>query len=823
MKFMHKAFSFNREFDFVRLNGLRRATGRPPHEWDIYIIKELLDNALDADEILWQQDRSLFPNISINVEYRSEGEPKRQLLIVEVCNRAMFPVEQLEDVFNTKWYTSRKAFIKGLTRGALGNALKTLLGIPYALHNRAAGDWQPLYTPMSIRCAVREYLPRYTVDALAQQVSFTCETRGRRAVQGTMMSVGVDDFQQEQPRTIEDITALAQQYRLCNPHAAISWSVRLDGKRWTREYTPDPRWANKFSGVAPIHWYSLTAFRDVLSALHRQIHGGREDGQIALQSIYRCFLSPEKLAQSNFSADTGSLASADIEGDRGRSLYFTLLRSCPRFDPVQLGAIGPEHAQTEFERTFDIDGEILYQCRASSNPDVPFVFEAVIARMKTGKRQLLTAVNFSPTYGDPFQNRYLKAPKNPEESVLGLRGLLDAYGLLENTAVVLFLHLICPNIEHHEFSKTEIDHIPFKEDMGIFMDALLTKLQQQQEAEALQLEEVIIQTVNAVLSTVNPNERFILPQLLEQIRLRLQQHPQYALWLERANAPSRLQSYVVAYLSRNATLAQSIAQPAATTLTIPLHPDHHFLLPTEHVTQEILAKHHVNKLLYLQERDLEPVAIENNWLCQMDMALLHNPLNSPRLQDALVQCILKCNVPILIWHNAGSQLTEQVRAWLDERHLDSGRLIDLGLQRLTGQPPSLLTMMPAEQAAWLRRRFQELAIPVKAVPSDQHIRQDIGKHFEQLFLERFMEQFKVEIADIFGHFDHQLRVIQAMMSKKLDVKVKKRLQEEVCTASYETALEQVVSEFIEEMFANQGLTLHQFMSSIHIVYNAGSD
>lgn len=35
---MSKEYSFNREFDYIRQDGLRRATGRPLHEWDFYII-----------------------------------------------------------------------------------------------------------------------------------------------------------------------------------------------------------------------------------------------------------------------------------------------------------------------------------------------------------------------------------------------------------------------------------------------------------------------------------------------------------------------------------------------------------------------------------------------------------------------------------------------------------------------------------------------------------------------------------------------------------------------------------------------------------------
>src|SRR5205823_1129959 len=96
---------------------------------------------------------------------------KAQQLEISVSNRAQFPVKLIRDVFHTRWYTSSKSFMKGLTRGALGNALKTLLGIPYSLRNKVADDWRPTRTPMSIRCGTTEYLPQYHINELKQQVS----------------------------------------------------------------------------------------------------------------------------------------------------------------------------------------------------------------------------------------------------------------------------------------------------------------------------------------------------------------------------------------------------------------------------------------------------------------------------------------------------------------------------------------------------------------------------------------------------------------------------------------------------------------------------
>ncbi len=72
--------------------------------------------------------------------------------------------------------------------------------------------------------------------------------------------------------------------------------------------------------------------------------------------------------------------------------------------------------------------------------------------------------------------------------MLGLRGLLQAYGLSEDTPVALFLHLTCPNVEHNEFSKTEINHLPFKQVLGQVLDRLLNALRQAREETELRLE-----------------------------------------------------------------------------------------------------------------------------------------------------------------------------------------------------------------------------------------------------------------------------------------------------------------------------------------------
>jgi hypothetical protein len=829
---MPEAFSISREFDFVRLDGLRRATGRPPHEWDLYIVKELIDNALDADEVLWRDDPAQPPRVRIRMEYIKVPERRSQQLFIQVSNLAEFPVKQIEDIFATQWYTSRKAFIKGLTRGALGNALKTLLGIPYALRNRLAGDWSPDLKPLSILCNGTEYLPRYVVDSTVQTIRFECETKESKPVEGTVISVGLDHFEQEMPRTLAQVELLAQQYHLCNPHAEFHWIVEIEGQEWTDEYAPDPDWAAKFRGIAPVQWYSPTAFQDLLGALYRKRFGDDEVRKLPVEAICHRFVgSDDELAGASQGQQTAArivevldqsnLTKADIEGPVATRLYQVLCQYSPRIDSTQLGRIGLEHVSAVLSRALPVEGDVLYEIATDvgDDPNTPFVIEAAVARLKDGKRQIWTAINFAPAYGDPFLRRWLRAPIRPDEPVLGLRGLLDAYGVLDETPVILFLHLICPNVEHNEFSKTEINHLPFKQVLGDLLHRLLEALRRAQEDEELRLEQAVFQALDAILGELDPGERFAFDQLLEKLRTRLSQDPALAAWLERPDALGRLRTYIASYQSRNAVLTTHVARPVAGTVSIPLHPDRHFSVFAEHVSRELLTAHHVNKMFYVQVRELEPVVIENGWLCRMDMALLLNPPNPDELQNTLAQCVVCSDLPALVLHNAdemGRAAVEQMRAWLEERHLDAGRIIDLGLDASGGpedgtQPTRLVEMMPGELAMWLVARFEALGIPTKSLPPDADIRRDIRERFERLILGHLWEGVsqQLEVTRLLGELDRRLHLTDTMIGQALDEELKGRLEQEACAKSYGTVLDEVVEGFFEDFMHEHGTRLRE--------------
>jgi hypothetical protein len=821
---MQEAFSFNREFDFVRLDRLSRTTGRPAHEWDVYILKELIDNALDADEVSWRNAPSQTPGLQVRVEYAAKQ------LFVEVSNRSVFPSNLIPEIFATQQYTSRKAFIKGLTRGALGNALKTLLGIPYALRNRVASDWSPDQKPLAIICGGYEYLPTYVVDTTQQTIEFKCRENPHKQKTGTTVRVALDYFEQEKPRTLAEIKLLAEQYRLCNPHVDFDWTVEVGEEEWSVQYEANTSWLTKFRGVAPIQWYSLTAFQDVLGALYRK--QGADAAGLSIETIGSYFAGFQAAEADSSNAPTlmvnllqdfgeSSLAVEAFEGVPARKLYQQMCKLSPAFDSLQLGRIGKEHIRAMMTDALPVEGELFYEISrdVGDDPSIPFVVEAALVPLKEGTREIWTALNFSPTYDDPFLRRRLATPIQPDKTVLGLREFLDIYDIDEDIPVVLFFHLICPNIESGEFSKTEINHLPFKQVMGELLDRLLTSFTQAREEQELQLKQTIFKSLDGILEGLKENERFVFDQLLEKLRAKLSEDPILASWLETVDASDRLRSYITQYQSQNTVLTQRVARPTVGTLVLPVHPDRYFFVLAEHISQEILAKNHVNKILYVQVSELEPVIIENQWLCRMDMALLRTTPKLDDLQDALIQCVVGSEIPILVLRDGdskGGELIEQMRGWLADRHIDTNRIVDLGLgvgDDLWQGSKRLVGMMPDELAIWVQDKLKALDIPVKFAPFSTDIRHEISQRFEQLLLSYLWDGMsqKLEMPRLLVDLDRELQFTQAMQIGELDQQLQDRLRQGGGNQSYGVMLEQVVGQFFEHFFEQHSSEIRMMM------------
>jgi DNA topoisomerase VI subunit B len=124
-KLTRVAFRVSRLMEFCTRRELQNQTGHGVAQWPLVVLKELVDNALDACE-----EAEVAPVISIAVEPGS---------IVVEDNAGGIKTSTIKSILDyTIRVSSREAYVSP-TRGAQGNALKTILAMGYVLDRERQG------------------------------------------------------------------------------------------------------------------------------------------------------------------------------------------------------------------------------------------------------------------------------------------------------------------------------------------------------------------------------------------------------------------------------------------------------------------------------------------------------------------------------------------------------------------------------------------------------------------------------------------------------------------------------------------------------------
>jgi hypothetical protein len=114
-------FEVSRLMEFCSLRELQNQTGHDVWDWPAVVLKELLDNALDACE-----EAGVAPIVKVSVD------SKTGTIVIE-DNGPGIPKGTIQSVCDyTVRVSSREAYVSP-SRGAQGNALKTILAMGYVL------------------------------------------------------------------------------------------------------------------------------------------------------------------------------------------------------------------------------------------------------------------------------------------------------------------------------------------------------------------------------------------------------------------------------------------------------------------------------------------------------------------------------------------------------------------------------------------------------------------------------------------------------------------------------------------------------------------
>ena len=140
-------FRTSRLLEFCSRKELVAQTGHEPDAWPLVVLKELVDNGLDACE-----EAGIAPEIEVKVEPGA---------ITVVDNGPGMPPETVADILDfSSRVSSREAYVAP-DRGAQGNALKTILAMPFVLDGEAGR--------VEISARGLHHRIEFAVDALRQE------------------------------------------------------------------------------------------------------------------------------------------------------------------------------------------------------------------------------------------------------------------------------------------------------------------------------------------------------------------------------------------------------------------------------------------------------------------------------------------------------------------------------------------------------------------------------------------------------------------------------------------------------------------------------
>jgi DNA topoisomerase VI subunit B len=442
-------FEMSRAAEYFDARQLSTLTGVSRKEFASVCLKELVDNALDAAETA-----GLPPEVNIEVE-RDNGA----IALTVSDNGPGIPPEVVRKVLDYNVRVSDKAAYRSPTRGAQGNALKTLIGIPYALGSR-----EPLV--VEARGVRHSIAPR--VDPAGIVHFDYAATSLPIRVAGTTVSLSIPDLEEDRQRFSS--AHWVSSFAAFNPHATIVYQGKTSDGKGSIFYKR--RHQDTFKKYVPSvptspHWYSPATLKGlVFNHIAHARKGGRD---LPLGEFIRQFqgLTSTKKARAVV-ARLGASDFSHLSGFENHEGHVAELLSAMQAEAKvpnasALGSVGREHFKAFFEHTYSSVDEYKYVSRSGTLPSgLPFTFEfALVTLDQPG--HLFCGVNFSPTFGDPLAGTTLTGPEFEAQGLYSFLGMghalpqSDSAWHYTRASVAVATHIVTPAPLFLDRGKTRLD------------------------------------------------------------------------------------------------------------------------------------------------------------------------------------------------------------------------------------------------------------------------------------------------------------------------------------------------------------------------------
>jgi hypothetical protein len=445
-KLTRVAFRVSRLMEFCTRRELQNQTGHAVLDWPLVVLKELMDNALDACE-----EAEIAPVISIAAKPGAIVQTDTIASILDYSIRV----------------SSREAYVSP-TRGAQGNALKTILPMGYVLDRERGGGTNIEAAGVTIiETRGIKHRIEFRVDHINNEPKITHTTSPSPLEAGTRVTV-------EWPATpfYNDVTylqhaqdaflRLADGYTWFNPH--LSLRVTWDDKEVIAIGASNPAW-QKWRPRDPTsaHWYDETRLQRYMAAHVARDRDLKRDRPVRefiaeFRGLSGTAKQRQVLAEVGCShVSLSQFFGADRVNREGIAKLLAAMKSHTK--PVaakHLGFIGAEHLKQRFLEAGGNVDTFKYQRRKGMTAEgIPYVVEFAFGLHQSGltqgvavSRKFITGANWSIGINNPF-----RAFGSTGE---GLENTLAKVRANASQPVICALHLACAYIQYADRGKSSI-------------------------------------------------------------------------------------------------------------------------------------------------------------------------------------------------------------------------------------------------------------------------------------------------------------------------------------------------------------------------------
>jgi DNA topoisomerase VI subunit B len=450
-KLTRVAFKVSRLMEFCSERELQNQTVHSVWDWLLVVVKELIDNALDAAE-----EAEVAPDIMVIVE------PKA---IVVQDNAGGIDAETIESILDyTVRVSSREAYVSP-TRGAQGNALKTILAMGYVLDRERKGDAAGA-TVIESR-GVRHEI-EFKVDHISNQPKVTHTVTESPITVGTKITVHWPSasplwFMKTFNNMADRLRLLVGAYAWFNPHLSLR-GVWL-GSEFINAKATNPAWEKWWPrNPTSAHWYDEARLERYLAAhvardrdlglYHTVREFIAEFRGLSSAAVQRRILNEVGCSHQSLS-DFFGMERVNREGIA--KLLAAIKQASKPIAPKLLGVIGAEHLKGRFLAVGGNEKTFRYQFRQGVTDDgIPYVVETAFGLHQSGLEQgaksvsrlFVTGANFSAALANPFRS-FGSTGEGVESTLAKVRASGEQ-------PVIFTLHLASARIQFADRGKSSI-------------------------------------------------------------------------------------------------------------------------------------------------------------------------------------------------------------------------------------------------------------------------------------------------------------------------------------------------------------------------------